>query len=157
MLVLGIDPGYHKIGFGIIEKKNNNIDLIDFGVIETNNKESFEFRIQEIKKDLDFILHKYKIDFCGIEKLYFTTNTKTGINVAQARGVIISKILDFNIPIYEFTPLEIKNNFTGDGNADKKQIQDMIKKIFHINYDIKPDDTADALAIAYLTSIQHNV
>ena len=158
MKILGIDPGIATTGFAIIEMdKNDNNTLIDYGIIETDSKDSFIERLSQIKKDLTTIIRTYKPDICGIEKIYFHSNTKTVIDVSQSRGMILSTLFENNIQILEFTPLEIKNGITGDGKADKLQVQTMIKKIFKLEKLPKPDDASDAIAIALLTAYKKDV
>lgn len=150
-LFLGIDPGFAIVGFGLIESTNNKIRFLDYGIISTKANILFEERLHIIKTDLSLLLEETKPDAVGIEKLFFAKNTKTAIDVAQARGVILETVYSKNIPIFNFTPLEIKNNIAGYGSADKIQIQTMVKSILNLNFYPKPDDAADALAIAICT------
>lgn len=149
MVILGIDPGTATTGFGIIEKqKNGHWGALDFGVISTDKKLDDASRLLILANDLESIIKKYKPAVAGVEKLYFETNVKTAITVAQARGVILTTLARAHIPIHEFTPLQVKNIITGYGAADKKQMQFMIKREFNLKTIPKPDDAADALAIA---------
>ena len=149
---LGIDPGLADVGFGIIESDGREIKLIDYGVIKTKPTSSFSERLQIIKDDLTEILKSYKFIAVGVEELFFVKNVTNGIKVAHARGVIIQTLNEFKIPLFEMTPKEVKNNICGYGGADKLQVQEMLKRIFNLEKIPKPDDAADALAIAIITS-----
>lgn len=149
MIILGIDPGTATTGFGVIEKrKNGSWKAVEFGVITTDKHLSDAQRLNILVKDLRVIINKYKPHAAGVEKIYFTTNQKTVITVAQARGAILLILEQMQIPIREFTPLQVKSTVTGYGGADKKQVQFMIKREFNLKTLPKPDDAADALAIA---------
>ncbi len=148
MRIIGIDPGYAIVGFGILEYVGNKFKVIDFGAITTQAGVSFEERLKIIYDDLAYVLDKYKPDQMGIEKLFFTTNQKTGIDVAQARGVIVLSAVERKIIIGEYTPLQVKQSVVGYGKAEKKQVQEMTRQILSLKEVPKPDDTADALAIA---------
>ncbi len=148
MIILGIDPGFAITGYGIIEKQGNKYKHIQHGAITTDAKLDFQERLKINHEELNKIIKKYNPDIFGIEELFFAKNTKTAINVAQARGVIILTALQNNLKIYEYTPLQIKQALTGYGRADKNQIQQMVKTILCLNQIPKPDDAADALAIA---------
>lgn len=148
MIILGIDPGYAIVGFGVLEYKNNNFKVIDYGVITTNKDMAFPNRLLTISKELDFIIKSYKIESVTMEELFFNKNTKTAIQVAQARGAILLTTSLNNLPIYEYTPIQIKQGVVGYGRADKKQVQEMVKIILNLDSIPKPDDAADALAIA---------
>jgi crossover junction endodeoxyribonuclease RuvC len=155
MNILGIDPGTATTGFGIIQKgKNGQWRAVDFGVIKTDKNLSDSQRLLLLKQDLLHILKTYKPAAAGVEKIYFENNQKTAITVAQARGVILLTIAEFGIQAYEFTPLQVKNTLTGYGAADKKQIQFMVKQTFELRSTPKPDDAADALAIALCCQLQ---
>lgn len=149
MIILGIDPGTATTGFGVIEKNNKGQwSTLEFGVITTDKKLDDAERLHVLASDLQDIIKKYKPIAAGVEKLYFETNVKTAITVAQARGAILLTLAQHSVPIYEFTPLQVKSTLTGYGSADKKQIQFMIKHTFGLQTTPKPDDAADALAIA---------
>lgn len=148
MIILGIDPGFAITGYGIIEKQGNKYKYITHGAITTDAKLDFQERLKINHEELNKIIKQYKPDLFGIEELFFAKNTKTAINVAQARGIIILTALQNNLTIYEYTPLQIKQALTGYGRADKNQIQQMVKTILCLNQIPKPDDAADALAIA---------
>ncbi len=148
MIILGIDPGFAITGYGVIEQQGSKFKYITHGAITTEAGMEFSKRLEITHKELDAIIKKYKPDLFSIEELFFAKNTKTGINVAQSRGVIILTALQNKLPIYEFTPLQIKQAITGYGRADKNQIQQMVKLLLNLKEIPKPDDAADALAIA---------
>ncbi len=149
MIILGIDPGTATTGFGLIEKdKKGAWSAVEFGVITTDKKLDDSERLKILATDLHDIIKKYKPVAAGVEKLYFETNVKTAITVAQARGAILLTLAQHAIPIHEFTPLQVKSTLTGYGSADKKQMQFMVKHTFGLKTVPKPDDAADALAIA---------
>jgi crossover junction endodeoxyribonuclease RuvC len=150
MTILGIDPGTATTGFGIIQsnKKSNDFTLVDFGVISTKKTSTDAERLKILADDLKSILKKYKPDCVGIEKLFFTTNQKTVMTVSQARGAILLICQTNNVPILEFTPLQVKSFICGYGKAEKKQVQFVVQKTFKLKSPPKPDDAADALAIA---------
>jgi crossover junction endodeoxyribonuclease RuvC len=148
MTILGIDPGTATTGYGIIKQTKNQPELVDFGVIATDKKLSDAERLKILADDVSEIIAKYKPEAVGIEKLFFTTNQKTVMSVSQARGVILYICEKHKIPIYEFTPLQVKNFICGYGKAEKKQVQYIIQKTFKLKSPPKPDDAADAVAIA---------
>ncbi len=148
MIILGIDPGYAIVGFGIIEKTNAGIKTIDYGVITTPKEMPMPKRIEEVYDGMKFLIEKYKPDAIAIEELFFNTNSTTAINVSQARGVCVLAGLKGCGNLYEYTPLQIKQAVTGHGRAEKKQVQYMVKSILNLQGIPKPDDAADALAVA---------
>lgn len=148
MRVLGIDPGYAIVGYGIVEYDGLKFNTITFGAVTTKAKTYFPSRLQSIYMELSDIINKFKPDALSIEKLFFNTNTTTAIDVAQARGVILLAATEHNIPIYEYTPLQVKQSVTGYGRAEKKQIMEMTRILLNLKEMPKPDDTADALALA---------
>lgn len=148
MIILGIDPGYAIVGYGIIEFKNTKYTPVHHGAILTSPKDNFPQRLSIIFNKLTDIINTYSPDVASIEKLYFQNNHKTAIDVAQARGVTLLAVKNFNIPIYEYTPLQVKTAITGYGKAQKSQVMMMTKKLLKLNEIPKPDDTADALALA---------
>lgn len=148
MIILGIDPGYATIGFGVIEKINSDVRAIDYGVIQTPKNESIPVRLAMLDESLTKIIHRYKPDAVSVEELFFNTNITTGIKVAQARGVILLCAIKECGRLYEYTPLQIKQSLTGNGRADKKQMQYMVKSFLNLRQEPKPDDAADALAAA---------
>lgn len=148
MRILGIDPGYAIVGYGVLEFDNTRFKVINYGAITTESDTPFDKRLAEIYDDMCRVLDMFKPDCMSIEKLYFNTNITTGIDVAQARGVTMLAAVQRGVPIYEYTPLQVKVAVTGYGRAEKQQMQEMTKNILHLKEVPKPDDTADALAIA---------
>lgn len=148
MRILGIDPGYAIVGYGVLEFDNVRFNVVNYGAVTTKPETPFDERLLEIYTDMCSILDKFTPDCMSIEKLYFNTNLTTGIEVAHARGVIMLAAAERKIPIFEYTPLQVKVAVTGYGRAEKHQMQEMVKNILHLNAVPKPDDTADALAIA---------
>lgn len=148
LTVLGIDPGYAIVGYGVINSDNFRFRPIEYGAITTPAKTLFTDRLEKIFRGVSIIIDKYNPDALSIEKLYFNTNTTTAIDVAQARGAIVLAARLKGVPVYEYTPLQVKQAVTGYGRAEKKQVQDMVKHILNLQSVPKPDDTADALAIA---------
>lgn len=156
MVILGIDPGYAIIGYGIIDTSKNDM-VVDYGAITTPKEDSMPVRLEAIEASLKFIFEKYKPDVVAIEELFYFKNQKTVIQVAQARGVIVLACQKYCGNIYEYTPLQIKQALTGNGRAEKAQVQYMVKAILNLNSVPKPDDTADALAVAICHSQTNNV
>ncbi|MDD2870715.1 MAG: crossover junction endodeoxyribonuclease RuvC [Candidatus Gracilibacteria bacterium] len=156
MIILGIDPGTTTIGFAIIKKENNNYSIIDYGVLLTTPKTDITHKVLEIGSDINTIIKKYNPDIISIEKLFFQTNLKTGIDVAQARGVILYESMIANKKILEYTPLQVKKAITGNGAANKIQLQNAIKMIFRLDSIPKPDDAADAIGLAYMGALNSN-
>jgi len=152
MIIMGIDPGFAITGYGIIEKTRDKNKIIDYGIIQTSSNEQFCNRIKTNHEELNKLIKKFKPDIFAIEELFFAQNTKTAINVAQSRGVLILTAIQNNLEIYEFTPLQIKQAMTGYGRATKKQIQEMTKLFLNLKKIPKPDDAADALAVAITCS-----
>ena len=148
MRILGVDPGYAIVGWGILEYENAKFSIVDFGAIITDKDTPFPKRLVEIYEDMDFVIKKYKPEALSMEKLFFQTNVKTAIDVAQARGVLLLCAENNKLPVYEYTPLQVKQAVTGYGKAEKKQVMQMTKKILGLSKVPKPDDTADALAMA---------
>lgn len=153
MIVLGLDPGYAIIGFGIVDSKDNK--MIDYGVITTPKEMPMSERLLMIYKGVKELIDNYNIQEVAIEELFFNTNTTTAVSVAQARGVLILACKQCIDKLFEYTPLQIKQALTGVGRAEKKQVQYMVKSILGLNTIPKPDDAADALAVA-LCHIQTN-
>ena len=148
MRILGIDPGYAIVGYGVLDYSGGNFKVVDFGAITTPAGMDFNKRLKVIYEDMTYVIEKHKPDEMGIEKLFFNTNEKTAIDVAQARGVTLLPAIMRDIPIYEYTPLQVKCSIVGYGRAEKKQVQEMVKTILALRSVPKPDDTADALAAA---------
>jgi len=148
MRILGIDPGYAIVGYGIIDYSRGKFSVVGYGSIITESKTPFPERLKAIYEDLNFLINKYKPDDLAIEKLYFNTNTTTAIDVAQARGVIVLAAQNGGLNVNEYTPLQVKQSVTGYGRAEKHQVMEMIKSLLALKCVPKPDDTADALALA---------
>ena len=149
MAVIGIDPGTALTGFGIIQEgKNQDIELIDYGVIRTPAKTPPEKRLLSIYQQLIALIHEHNISCAAVEKLYFQQNTTTALSVGQARGVVILALEQNGIAINEYNPIDIKQAITGYGRASKRQMQEMVKVLLGLDKIPKPDDAADALAVA---------
>ena len=148
MIVLGIDPGYAIVGCGVVEYKSNHFRLLTYGAITTDAHTPFNDRIEKIYDEADELMKKYRPEAMAIEKLFFNTNQKTAIDVAQARGALILAAQKNRIPIYEYTPLQVKQSVVGYGRAEKKQVQEMVRLMLSLEKITKPDDAADALAMA---------
>ncbi|OGI25056.1 MAG: crossover junction endodeoxyribonuclease RuvC [Candidatus Moranbacteria bacterium RBG_13_45_13] len=148
MRILGIDPGTATTGWAVIGEKNGDPRLVACGCINTSKRKSDADRLVEIGKDLGTIIKKYKPSEVAVEDIFFFKNLKTVITVAQARGIILYELAKKKIPIQNYTPLQVKQALTGYGRADKKQIQIMVKNILKLKSIPKPDDAADAVAIA---------
>lgn len=148
MRILGIDPGYAIVGYGVVDYAKNRFATVGYGAVTTKAKTPFETRLADIYNDMLSIIDKYNPDELAIEKLYFNTNTTTAIDVAQARGVIVLAAHQKGLKISEYTPLQVKQAVTGYGRAEKHQVMEMIKSILSLKAAPKPDDTADALALA---------
>ncbi len=148
MVILGIDPGYAIVGWGLVEYKNNSFFPLRYGAVTTESNMEFNSRLKVIFDDVSEIIKTFKPDALAIERLYFTTNQKTAIMVAEARGVILLAAQQNNVPIFEYTPLQVKTAVTGYGKAKKPQIMEMTRRLLKLPSIPKPDDTADALAIA---------
>lgn len=148
MRILGIDPGYAIIGYGIVDYSGSKFSVIGYGAITTPADLPFSKRLSLINDDISYLIEKYKPDDLAIEKLYFNTNTTTAIDVAQARGIILLAAEKGGLSINEYTPLQVKQSVTGYGRAEKHQVMEMTKNLLGLNSIPKPDDTADALAIA---------
>ena len=148
MRIIGIDPGYAITGFGIIDYQGNHFNLIKSGSIETKAGVPFPNRLQKIYDDMLKLIDEYKPDAISIEELFFNTNTTTAIGVAQGRGAVLIAASKTSTPIFEYTPLQVKQSVTGYGRADKKQVQAMVKAVLKLEKIPKLDDTTDAMALA---------
>lgn len=148
MIILGIDPGYGTIGYGVIEKNGTRLTAIDYGVITTPKEKPISERLEMIYDAMNLIIAKFKPDEIALEELFFNTNITTGIKVAQARGVLVLSAIKSCGKLYEYTPLMVKQALTGEGRAEKWQVQYMVKTILKLAKEPRPDDAADALAIA---------
>ena len=148
MRILGIDPGYAILGYGIIEQQESRYSVCCYGAITTDAGLDMPNRLKNLYSELMEIITEYKPDVVAIEALFFNKNTKTALLVGQARGVAILCGANSGLPVFDYTPLQVKQGIVGYGRADKKQVQVMVKTILNLNEGPKPDDTADALAVA---------
>lgn len=148
MRILGIDPGTGIVGWGVIEKNYNRLTVIDWGCIRTPAHQLNQKRLCEIFDGINLLINEYNPDEMAIEELFYNRNVTTVISVAQARGVLVLAAARRGIPVYEYTPLQIKQSVTGYGRAEKKQVQYMVKNLLELDVVPKPDDAADALAVA---------
>ena len=148
MRILGIDPGYAIVGYGVVDYNRTKFSVVDYGAILTEAGIPFNERLETIYDDMMAMIQKWKPEVMAIEKLYFNTNTTTAIDVAQARGAIVLAAQKNGMTIAEYTPLQVKQSVVGYGRAEKKQVQEMTKMILNLEKIPKPDDTADALAMA---------
>ena len=148
MRILGIDPGYAIVGYGIIESEGGKLIPLDYGAIETSSKLSTTERLLLIEKQMIELVSEVKPDEIAVEELFFNTNITTGIKVAQARGVVLLSCAKICDKLFEYTPLQIKSTVTGNGTAAKTQVQYMVRSLLKLRETPKPDDAADALAAA---------
>lgn len=148
MRILGIDPGYAIVGFGVLDYDGRRFSVVNFGAITTSSDMPFPERLLTIHNDMVEVIKLYEPEAMSMEKLFFNTNHTTAIDVAQARGVIMLSATECGIPIYEYAPLQVKNSVVGYGRAEKSQVQEMVRSILGLKEVPKPDDTADALALA---------
>lgn len=148
MRILGIDPGYAIVGYGVIEARNGQYRPVEYGAVTTRAGEDFGLRLKEIYDGMAELLDTLKPQAASVEKLYFTNNKTTGIGVAEARGVILLALAQAGVPLYEYTPMQVKQGVTGYGKAQKHQVQEMTRRLLKLREIPKPDDTADALALA---------
>jgi len=147
-IILGVDPGYGRIGWGVVEKQGSSWRVLGYGCIETAAGKEFISRLAALRDDLELIIKKYKPTRMAVEDLFFFNNQKTAIKVGQARGVILLTAVEHGLEVDEFTPLQVKQAITGYGKAEKAQMQKMAATILGIKGMIKSDDAADALSIA---------
>ena len=148
MRILGIDPGVAIVGFGLIESDRGSQQMLQYGAINTAAGLPLATRLVQIERDMEELLRQFKPDEVAVEELFFSKNITTGIAVAHARGVILATIEKAGIPVYEYTPMQVKQAVVGYGLAEKNQVMDMTKRLLKLRAVPKPDDAADALAIA---------
>ncbi len=148
MRVLGIDPGYAIVGYGVVDYDGARFTPVRYGAITTPAGRAFEQRLKEVYDDMTSIIEQFKPDVLSIEQLFYYSNQTTIIGVAEARGVILLAAANANLPVYEFTPMQVKMAVSGYGKAQKKQVQEMTRTLLKLPCVPKPDDTADALALA---------
>ena len=151
-IILGFDPGFADTGWGVISKDGSSVKFIDAGSIQTSKKKDFSKRLQIIYKEADKLIKKHKPDIVAVEKLFFAKNVKTALDVGQARGVLLLAIAESKKEILEFTPLQVKQAVCAHGQATKQQVGLMVKTILNLRTVPKPDDAADALAVAITAS-----
>ena len=148
MRILGIDPGIATVGFGVVDSDRVSHRLIKCGVITTPAHTSLSSRLNQIFDDMDELIENFRPDCFSVEELFFNTNITTGISVAHGRGVILLSAYRKNVPVYEYTPLQVKQAVVGYGRAEKKQVMDMVRRICNLSAVPRPDDAADAVALA---------
>lgn len=148
MRILGVDPGLAIVGYGLIDEGNRSIRPVHYGCIRTEADQPVAERLEKIYHDVTVLLDEYQPDCLAVEELFFNRNVTTAFTVGQARGVILLAAVQRRIPVYEYTPLEVKQGVVGYGRADKQQVQEMVQRLLSIHQPIRPDDTADALAVA---------
>ena len=146
--ILGIDPGFATIGFGLIQAERGSVQMLRYGAITTPAGMPFPQRLSQIYEDMNELLKMAKPDVVSIEELFFNTNITTGIQVAHGRGVILLSCQRNGVPIFEYSPSQVKQAVVGYGKAEKRQVMDMTRRILHLNEIPKPDDAADGLALA---------
>ncbi|MCZ7382653.1 MAG: crossover junction endodeoxyribonuclease RuvC [Candidatus Methanoperedens sp.] len=148
MIVIGIDPGLATVGFGVIRTEKNNITPVSYGAIRTSAEKQAPQRLLEIYTGVSELFGKYVPSAVAVEKLFFNKNVTNAMSVSEARGVIVLAAEQNHIPVFEYTPNEVKQAITGSGRADKKQMQEMIKRLLNLSEIPRPDDAADGLSIA---------
>lgn len=148
LVILGIDPGYAIVGWGCVRYESGSYRLVDYGTVTTPADMDFSDRLYKLHKELTEKLCQFNPEILAVEKLYFKNNQKTAIDVAQARGVIVLAARQYGIPVYEYTPLQVKSAVTGFGKAEKQQVMEMTRRLLSLRELPQPDDAADALAVA---------
>lgn len=148
MLILGIDPGFAIVGFGLVEADRGRQRLVQCGAITTPAGEPLPARLRQIADDMDLLLAQFQPQAMAVEELFFNNNITTGIGVAQARGVLLLAAERRGVPIFEYTPSQVKQAVVGYGKAKKRQVMDMTRRLLNLSAVPKPDDAADAVAIA---------
>jgi len=157
MIILGIDPGYAIVGYGVLEYTGIKFKVLEYGTIETKAGTDFNLRLLKIHRGMEELIKKYSPDAVAVEKIFFNTNTKTAIKVAEARGVVLLSGALSSAEVFEYTPLQVKQAVCGYGRADKNQVQQMVKLLLNLEKVPKPDDTADALAVAICHAHSYNL
>jgi crossover junction endodeoxyribonuclease RuvC len=146
--ILGIDPGIAIVGFGLIEAERANVQMLQYGAITTEAHQPLSHRLVQIESDLRQLIEQFKPDAIAVEELFFSNNITTGIAVAHGRGVILCTAEKCGVPLFEYTPMQVKQAVVGYGLAEKKQVMDMVRRLLKLKAVPRPDDAADALAIA---------
>lgn len=148
MRILGLDPGIAIVGFGVIEAERGSFRSVSYGAIRTEAGLPLSERLEIIYDDLNTLLDSVQPDAVAVEELFFNTNITTGISVAHGRGILLLACRQKRLPVFEYTPLQVKQSVVGYGRAEKRQVMDMVRRMLHLETVPKPDDAADALAIA---------
>ncbi len=148
MTILGIDPGIATVGFGVVRSVKSKPELVSYGAIRTQAGLPLATRLLQVSDDLTLLIDKFRPDAVAVEELFFNTNVKTAITVAHARGVILLTAAKSGLPVFGYTPLQVKQSVVGYGRAEKKQVMELTKLILNMDHVPKPDDAADALALA---------
>lgn len=148
MRILGVDPGIAIVGFGFVDKEVSQVIPVQYGCVQTDCSTALQMRLLQVYEAIEQLLHKYKPDVMSVEKLFFNRNVTNALTVGQARGVIIFAAAKHGIPVMEYTPLQVKQAVVGYGRAEKKQVQKMVRLFLRLGEIPKPDDVADALAVA---------
>ena len=157
MIIMGIDPGFAITGFGIVKYEGNKYSVVDYGAITTEASMKLSSRLLLLHNGLEELINKYKPDAISIEELFFNKNIKTALTVGHGRGVAVLAAAKSGVDIFEYTPLQVKQSVVGYGRAEKAQIQQMVKAILNLNAIPKPDDVADALAVAICHGNSHRM
>ena len=148
MLVLGIDPGTAITGYGLVREDDEGLALVEYGVINTPADQPLPQRLQTIYRGLTAIIGEHQPDQVAVEELFFSRNVRTALSVGQARGVVLLAAAEADLPLHEYKPLEVKQTVAGYGGADKRQVQEMVRLLLHLEQVPEPDDAADAVAVA---------
>lgn len=148
MVILGIDPGYAIMGYGLVEATGGNVKVLDYGVIETTPKSTFPERLNRLYDGMKLLLAQFRPNHVAFEELFFYRNVSTALQVGAGRGVSMLAVQQEGVPLYEYTPMQVKLSVTGNGHADKKQVQHMVRALLTLKETPRPDDAADALAVA---------
>lgn len=152
MIVLGIDPGTARLGYGLVERQGSELTMLDFGCIETTNDRPLEQRLLLIHEGITDLIETHRPEAVGVERLFFNKNVQTAMAVGQARGVVLLTAAQHGLPLYEYGPHEVKLAVTGYGRAPKEQVQRMVQLVLSMSELPRPDDAADALAVAVCTA-----
>ncbi len=153
--ILGIDPGFDRTGFGVVDMRGSDAVWVHHECLQTKATDGFAMRLQQVRDRLRQVIEEFQPQVVAVEQLFFQTNAKTAIKVGMARGVMFLVLADAGLPIVEMTPNQVKNGLTGWGNADKKQVQQMVQRFLKLAEPPTPDDSADALAIAIVGGLMH--
>jgi len=157
MIVLGIDPGFARCGYGVVEYQDRKGKVLAFGCVEPKVSESDEFKLNYVYDELDKVIKKFSPNFFAVEKVFYNSNAKTVIKVGAAIGVVKLVAYKNGLKVLEYTPLQVKMSLTGYGKADKNQVQQMIKNVFKLDSIPQPDDAADALAVSYCMAVDNGL